>query len=400
MGTGGIPANLKIYTRSDNTPAEYKATIDVEFLDEFISDDGDSFEAFITTNDGSGGTGSGNDIASGYRYGFNGKENDNEVEGEGNQIDYGMRVYDPRLGKFLSVDPLTKDYPFYTPYSYAGNKPVWKTDLDGLEENDNVGEKYWKNQPQIDMTSAPGTATNAAGIKRNGLWVAQQVLKQKPEWFSEFNKNRIVREKVMPIVDAQWVRYNPQEASYMWDGVGDIDTKSKMNHHHINGGNKAVLISSGTHYDNYSEVHAYLGKLKKGTKVGRGANGALNALGGLTLLSGVITGDPENPLNDRAIQDPEDYIGNRVFKDLESGLYFEIKSVLISTERTWRDGKIIKERVYKRDVKADVYSGYIWDDELKRFKGVNKVDSLHEEWKYDKGGNRSIINMNLPNSKA
>jgi RHS repeat-associated protein len=35
-----------------------------------------------------------------YRYGYNGKENDNEV----NQQDYGFRVYDPRVGRFLSVD--------------------------------------------------------------------------------------------------------------------------------------------------------------------------------------------------------------------------------------------------------------------------------------------------------
>ena len=40
-----------------------------------------------------------------YRYGFNGKENDNDVKGvEGSQQDYGMRIYDPRLGRFLSVD--------------------------------------------------------------------------------------------------------------------------------------------------------------------------------------------------------------------------------------------------------------------------------------------------------
>jgi RHS repeat-associated protein len=69
-----------------------------------------------------------------YRYGFNGKENDNEVKGEGNQQDYGMRIYDPRLVKFLSVDPLTKSYPFYTPYSFSGNKPIISIDLDGLEE--------------------------------------------------------------------------------------------------------------------------------------------------------------------------------------------------------------------------------------------------------------------------
>lgn len=69
-----------------------------------------------------------------YRYGFNGKENDNEVKGNGNQQDYGYRIYDPRLGKFLSVDPLSPDYPWYTPYQFAGNKPIWAIDLDGLEE--------------------------------------------------------------------------------------------------------------------------------------------------------------------------------------------------------------------------------------------------------------------------
>lgn len=69
-----------------------------------------------------------------YRYGFNGKEMDNEVKGSGNQYDYGFRIFDPRLGRFLSVDPLTIAYPYYTPYQYAGNKPVWCIDLDGLEE--------------------------------------------------------------------------------------------------------------------------------------------------------------------------------------------------------------------------------------------------------------------------
>lgn len=69
-----------------------------------------------------------------YRYGFNGKENDNEVKGEGNQQDYGMRIYDPRLGRFLSVDPLTKKYPANTPYSYAENDVVRCIDLDGSEK--------------------------------------------------------------------------------------------------------------------------------------------------------------------------------------------------------------------------------------------------------------------------
>jgi RHS repeat-associated protein len=68
-----------------------------------------------------------------YRYGFNGKENDNEVKGEGNQQDYGMRIYDPRLGRFLSVDPLQVKYPELTPYQFASNSPIDGVDEDGLE---------------------------------------------------------------------------------------------------------------------------------------------------------------------------------------------------------------------------------------------------------------------------
>ncbi len=70
----------------------------------------------------------------GYRYGYNGKENEDDVKGEGNQQDYGLRIYDPRVARFLSVDPLAPDYPWYTLYQFAGNAPVWALDLDGLEE--------------------------------------------------------------------------------------------------------------------------------------------------------------------------------------------------------------------------------------------------------------------------
>jgi len=81
---------------------------------------------------------------SGYRYGFNGKENDNEVKGEGNQQDYGMRVYDPRAGKFLSVDPLKKSYPFYSPYHFAGNSPIKNLDVDGAEPQDYLQNWIYK----------------------------------------------------------------------------------------------------------------------------------------------------------------------------------------------------------------------------------------------------------------
>ena len=68
-----------------------------------------------------------------YRYAYNGKEKDDEWSGSGNMYDYGFRIYDPRVSRFLSIDPLFKTYPWYTPYQYAGNSPIAFIDLDGLE---------------------------------------------------------------------------------------------------------------------------------------------------------------------------------------------------------------------------------------------------------------------------
>lgn len=66
-----------------------------------------------------------------YRYGFNGKEKDNEVYGTGNSYDFGARMYDPRVGRFLSIDPRWKEFPFWSPYVYAGNNPIRFVDVNG-----------------------------------------------------------------------------------------------------------------------------------------------------------------------------------------------------------------------------------------------------------------------------
>lgn len=68
-----------------------------------------------------------------YRYGFQGQERDNEWKGDGNSYNYKYRVHDPRIGRFLSIDPLAPDYPHNSPYAFAENMVIHAIELEGLE---------------------------------------------------------------------------------------------------------------------------------------------------------------------------------------------------------------------------------------------------------------------------
>jgi RHS repeat-associated protein len=67
------------------------------------------------------------------RYGFNGKEVEVEVLGNGSCFDFGARMSDPKLGgRFLSLDPLGKMNASSSQYSFAGNSPIIAVDFNGL----------------------------------------------------------------------------------------------------------------------------------------------------------------------------------------------------------------------------------------------------------------------------
>lgn len=68
-----------------------------------------------------------------YRYGFGNKEQDPEIKGNGNSYDFGERMYDTRLGRWLSLDPLQRKYAGITPYNYTFNNPLIFTDPDGRD---------------------------------------------------------------------------------------------------------------------------------------------------------------------------------------------------------------------------------------------------------------------------
>jgi len=94
-------------------------------------------------------------LSDGYRYGFQGQEEDDEIKGEGNSVNFKYRMHDPRIGRFLAVDPLAASYPWNSPYAFSENNVIRFVELEGREiydpkENTTgpYSEVYINNQPR------------------------------------------------------------------------------------------------------------------------------------------------------------------------------------------------------------------------------------------------------------
>ncbi|MBD0401486.1 RHS repeat domain-containing protein [Flammeovirga sp. EKP202] len=66
-----------------------------------------------------------------YRYGFSGHEKDDDLKGSRSTYDMGARLYNPSIGRTPSIDPKFQLFPSISPYSYAGNNPLYYIDPDG-----------------------------------------------------------------------------------------------------------------------------------------------------------------------------------------------------------------------------------------------------------------------------
>jgi len=69
--------------------------------------------------------------ADGYRFGYQNQEIDSELWS--GAVAFAYRLEDPRLGRFFSVDPIGKKYPYWSPYSFAANRVILLNELEGLE---------------------------------------------------------------------------------------------------------------------------------------------------------------------------------------------------------------------------------------------------------------------------
>ena len=76
----------------------------------------------------------GRTVSGGYRFGYQGSEKDDEFKGDGKSIDFGARMHDPRLGRWLSPDPKFALQPGWSPYKFGLNNPIIFVDPEGKTE--------------------------------------------------------------------------------------------------------------------------------------------------------------------------------------------------------------------------------------------------------------------------
>jgi RHS repeat-associated protein len=100
-------------------------------------------------------------------------------DGDLNWYDYGFRNYDPQIGRFPQLDPLTHDYPELTPFQYAGCEPIANVDLDGLEPLGCLGQATNAAAGFGNITGGIGTGLSTASKITQVVNVGSKIASQK-----------------------------------------------------------------------------------------------------------------------------------------------------------------------------------------------------------------------------
>jgi RHS repeat-associated protein len=111
--------------------------------------------------------------STGYRFGFNGKESDNEVKGFGNSIAFEARIYDSRLGRWLSRDPRESEYAWQSTYAYYRNSPIATVDYLGMGD---YYDKKGKHLGSDGKTVTEGEGKNAKQVPDGKAYVCEAVV--------------------------------------------------------------------------------------------------------------------------------------------------------------------------------------------------------------------------------
>jgi RHS repeat-associated protein len=145
----------------------------------------------------------------GYSFRFNGKENDSETYGDGNALDFGARIYDSRLGRWMSLDPKFKMFTDLSPFCFGANSPIWINDIDGeiiqpttTDSKKNLSEHFGRvfNKRMAKLLSKHIEIDGKPNpIKNLQFWIASRGLSKPQKQLASFYRNAINHKEIIEV---------------------------------------------------------------------------------------------------------------------------------------------------------------------------------------------------------
>lgn len=167
-----------------------------------------------------------------YRYGFSGKERDNEIRGDGNSYDFnGRSIYDPRIGRFVSVDPEFRKGPDHSPYAFAFNNPLIFIDKTGEWPWDYRFKDLMTKDTNAEIAFVYGFLDGALDL---GVEATKQIVKNNPAFMVFFAGEKYDQAKMIyklatdPKLRAALVKQIKESAGDYFDKVGGFGSSAEV----------------------------------------------------------------------------------------------------------------------------------------------------------------------------
>jgi hypothetical protein len=211
-----------------------------------------------------------------------------------------MRWYLPNIARFPSVDPLTAEYPWYTPYQFAGNMPIIAIDLDGLEPWFNHKDKQGF-APKIETVNNKTIIKSYMPYEKTSTWYKvgghyQETLPVQKEgtYLGAFNSNETAllhRTQIINRHAREILAQNPDNevinGSKLENGrYGTLDDKRYCAYDCITTFIAGLeLLSQGSYrkYNTNGEMQTFLNNLHKKGLAGTEVSAIANKLGGFKM---------------------------------------------------------------------------------------------------------------------